>query len=43
MNKSKKIFVLAFIIFMLLMLWFAYDVSQRTTAPWQKHKVEQHP
>ncbi len=40
MNKSKKIFVVVVIIFLLLMAWFAYDVSQKTTAPWNKGKVE---
>jgi len=40
MAKSKKIFVLVVIVFLLIMAWFAYDVSTRTTAPWNKQKVE---
>ena len=40
MSKSKKIFMVVVIVFMLLMLWFAYDVSKKTTAPWNKHEVE---
>lgn len=40
MNKSKKIFLIAFILFMVIMLLVAYDISQRTTAPWHKHKTE---
>jgi len=40
MNKAKKIFVLVVIIFLLIMAWFAYDVSKKTTAPWNKQEVE---
>ncbi len=40
MNKSKKIFVIVVIIFLLIMAWFAYDVSIKTTAPWNKDKVD---
>jgi len=40
MNRSKKIFLAVVIVFLLLMAWFAYDVSTRTTAPWNKDKVE---
>jgi len=36
MNKSKKIFLIVAFLFILIMLYIAYDISQRTTAPWQK-------
>lgn len=41
MNRSKKIFVVVVIVFLLIMAWFAYDVSKKTTAPWNKDKEEQ--
>lgn len=41
MSRPKKIFVAVVVIFILIMLWFAYDVSQKTTAPWNKEKVEE--
>lgn len=38
MKLSKKIFLLAAFIFMLLMAWLAYDISKKTTFPGSKSK-----
>lgn len=40
MKLSKKIFLLAAFIFMLLMAWLAYDISKKTTFPGSKSKNE---
>lgn len=36
MNKSKKIFLLIAGIFLIIVLFIVYDMSTRTTFPWQK-------
>lgn len=38
MRKSQRIFLIAALIFLAIVLWMAWDISQRTTAPWNKHK-----
>lgn len=40
MTKSRKIFLMAAFIFLAIVLYLAWDISQRTTAPWNKHKKE---
>ncbi len=40
MKLSKKIFLLVAIIFILILAWFAYDVSNKTTFPGSKSKNE---
>lgn len=43
MKKSKKIFLVVALIFILLVLVIAYDISQRTTFPGQKPATEMKP
>lgn len=40
MSKSKRIFLIIALVFLAIVLYMAYDISQRTTAPWNKHKTE---
>ncbi|HEV7382095.1 MAG TPA: hypothetical protein VGN64_20000 [Dyadobacter sp.] len=37
-NKSRKIFIAVLIAFVSLFLYISYDMSSRTTAPWNKPK-----
>lgn len=41
MQKNKKIFLILFVLFMLIMLWIGYDISQRTTFPGSKGNLEE--
>ncbi|REG94227.1 hypothetical protein C8N25_10152 [Algoriphagus antarcticus] len=41
MQRNKKIFLILFVIFMLIMGWIGYDISQRTTFPGSKRNLEQ--
>ena len=43
MKRSKKIFLLVALIFLLIVLYVSYDISQRTTFPGQEpeNKEEQ--
>ncbi|MGM0946150.1 MAG: hypothetical protein ACQEW9_13275 [Bacteroidota bacterium] len=41
MQKNKKLFLLLFVIFMLIMLWIGYDISQRTTFPGSKGNLKE--
>lgn len=41
MNRNKKIFAILFLIFMLIMLWVAYDISKRTTFPGSKGNLKE--
>lgn len=41
MSKSKRIFLIIALIFLAIVLYMAYDISQRTTAPWDKHRTDQ--
>ncbi|MDN3203676.1 hypothetical protein [Algoriphagus sediminis] len=41
MEKKKKIFLAAFLIFMLIMIWIGYDISKRTTFPGSKPQLQE--
>lgn len=41
MSKNKKIFLILFVLFMLIMLWIGYDISQRTTFPGSKGNLKE--
>jgi preprotein translocase subunit SecG len=38
MISKKKVFIILGIAFILLMIFFAYDISSKTSAPWEKKK-----
>ncbi|WP_428658126.1 hypothetical protein [Runella sp.] len=38
MNKNRKIFIIASIVFIAIVVFFAVDMARRTTAPWNKKK-----
>ncbi len=38
MNKNRKIFIVVFITFTLVVALFAIDMARRTTAPWNRKK-----
>ena len=40
MTKSKKYFLIGAIIFIIIMIIIAVDISSRTVAPWEKNKIE---
>jgi len=37
-NRNKKIFIAVFLAFVGLFIYISYDMSSRTTAPWNKPK-----
>ena len=37
-GKNRLIFRIIFIAFIAIVLWFLYDLSRQTTAPWNKKK-----
>ena len=37
-NKNRRIFIVVFILFVALFAYISYDMSSRTTAPWNKPK-----
>lgn len=37
-NRNKRIFIVVFLAFVGLFLYISYDMSSRTTAPWNKPK-----
>lgn len=37
-NKNSRIFIIVFILFVALFAYISYDMSSRTTAPWNKPK-----
>ncbi|WP_169817496.1 hypothetical protein [Algoriphagus vanfongensis] len=41
MQRNKKIFLIIFLIFMLIMLYIGYDISQRTTFPGSKGNLKE--
>lgn len=41
MTKNKKIFLVLFGLFMLIMLWIGYDISRRTTFPGSKGNLKE--
>ncbi len=38
MNRNRKIFIFASIIFVAIVAFIAIDMARRTTAPWNKKK-----
>ncbi len=38
MNRNRRIFIVVFILFTLLMALLAIDMGRRTTAPWNKRR-----
>lgn len=41
MQRNKKIFLILFLIFMLIMAWIGYDISTRTTFPGSKGNLKE--
>lgn len=41
MKKSKKIFILFFVLFLLLLFYASYDISTRTTFPGSKPQLKE--
>lgn len=41
MQKSKKIFLLLFVVFMLIIVYVSYDISRRTTFPGSKGNLKE--
>jgi hypothetical protein len=37
-NRNRRIFITVFILFVALFIYISYDMSSRTTAPWNKPK-----
>ncbi|MCE7044196.1 hypothetical protein LZG71_27675 [Dyadobacter sp. CY312] len=37
-NRNRKIFIVVFLAFVTLFAYISYDMSSRTTAPWNKPK-----
>lgn len=37
-NRNRKIFIVVFLAFVSLFAYISYDMSSRTTAPWNKPK-----
>ena len=37
-NKNRRIFIIVFVSFVALFAYISYDMSSRTTAPWNKPK-----
>ncbi|KAA6439984.1 hypothetical protein FEM33_09790 [Dyadobacter flavalbus] len=37
-NRNRNIFVIVFILFVALFAYISYDMSSRTTAPWNRPK-----
>ncbi|WP_166562808.1 hypothetical protein [Emticicia sp. CRIBPO] len=37
-NKNRLVFKIIFVLFLALVLFFLYDMSRQTTAPWNKKK-----
>lgn len=41
MQKNKKIFLLLFVLFMIIILYVSYDISRRTTFPGSKGNLKE--
>ncbi|WP_166637249.1 hypothetical protein [Algoriphagus boseongensis] len=41
MQKNKKLFLILFVIFMLIVLYIGYDISSRTTFPGSKGNLKE--
>ncbi|SDL60586.1 hypothetical protein SAMN04488090_1393 [Siphonobacter aquaeclarae] len=39
MTRQKKLFVIGFVLFLLLVIGMTIDMARRTTAPWNKKKT----
>lgn len=37
-NKGSKIFIIAFFVFLIVMILIVIDMASRTTAPWNRNK-----
>ena len=37
-NKNRLLFRIIFILFLVIVIWFLFDLSRQTTAPWNKKK-----
>lgn len=37
-NRNRSLFRIIFLIFLAIVLYFLYDLSRQTTAPWKKKK-----
>ena len=37
-NRNKQIFIVVFLLFLSVFVFISYDMSTRTTAPWNKKK-----
>ncbi|WP_149242548.1 hypothetical protein [Dyadobacter sp. 32] len=37
-NRNRRVFIIVFIAFVSLFAYISYDMSSRTTAPWNKSK-----
>lgn len=37
-NRNRRVFILVFLVFVLVVVIFAIDMASRTTAPWNKRK-----
>ena len=37
-NRNRKIFIVVFVLFVALFAYISYDMSSRTTAPWNRPK-----
>jgi hypothetical protein len=38
MNRNRRIFIIAFLAFLLLVILLTIDMASRTTAPWNRRK-----
>lgn len=38
MNRNRRIFIIVFVVFTLVVALFAIDMARRTTAPWNKRR-----
>ncbi len=41
MQRNKKLFIILFVLFMIIMFWIGYDISQRTTFPGSKGNLKE--
>jgi hypothetical protein len=41
MQKNKKIFLVLFVVFMLIVIYVSYDISRRTTFPGSKGNLKE--
>jgi regulatory protein YycI of two-component signal transduction system YycFG len=41
MRRSKSIFIIAFVLFILLLIYVSYDISKRTSFPGSKSQLKE--